>query len=104
MDISKKDWKLFRERISGWQETYMEKLTKEYIDILSSDKIAPEKFWELEGRIKMDKRRPGVLIQLRKSEMIYHIVMLIRDGAITIEDLEGFSDELKEEVQRILQG
>ena len=103
MDISKKDWKLFRERISGWQETYMEKLTKEYIDILSSDKIASEKFWELEGRIKMDKRRPGVLIQLRKSEMIYHIVMLIRDGAITVEDLGGFSDELKEEVQCILQ-
>ena len=103
MDTSKKDWKLFRERISDWQEGHMEKLTKEYIELLSSDKIASEKFWELEGRIKMDKRRPGVSIRLEKSEMIYHIVMLIRDGAITTEDLGDFSDELKEEVQRILQ-
>ena len=23
MDISKKDWKLFRERLSGWQENYI---------------------------------------------------------------------------------
>ena len=30
MDISKKDWKLFRERLSGWQENYMEGLVKEY--------------------------------------------------------------------------
>ena len=28
MDISKKDWKLFRERLSGWQENYMEGLVK----------------------------------------------------------------------------
>ena len=28
MDISKKDWKLFRERLSGWQENYMEGIVK----------------------------------------------------------------------------
>ena len=32
MDISKKDWKLFRERLSGWQENYMEGLVKEYVN------------------------------------------------------------------------
>ena len=26
MDISKKDWKLFREKLSDWQENYMEGL------------------------------------------------------------------------------
>ena len=31
MEISKKDWKLFREKLAGWQENYMDKLTKEYI-------------------------------------------------------------------------
>lgn len=30
MDISKVDWKLYRERVSDWQEHYMEKLTEEY--------------------------------------------------------------------------
>ena len=40
LDISKADWKLFRERISGWQEAYMERLTREYIELLSSDEPA----------------------------------------------------------------
>ena len=38
MDISKKDWKLFRERLSGWQENYMEGLVKEYANFLNDDK------------------------------------------------------------------
>ena len=32
MEISKKDWKLFRERLSDWQENYMKGLVKEYVD------------------------------------------------------------------------
>ena len=35
-EISKQDWKLYRERVPQWQEHYMEQLTKEYIDLLSS--------------------------------------------------------------------
>jgi hypothetical protein len=46
MDISKKDWKLFREKLSGWQENYMEGLVKEYANFLNDDKKpASEKFW-----------------------------------------------------------
>ena len=40
MDISKKYWKLFRERLSGWQENYMEGLVKEYVNFLNDDKKA----------------------------------------------------------------
>ncbi|WP_333813397.1 hypothetical protein [Muricomes intestini] len=36
VEISKADWKLFRERIGDWQEQYMEKLVKKYIELLSS--------------------------------------------------------------------
>ena len=38
MDISKKDWKLFRERLSDWQENYMEGLVKEYANLLNDDR------------------------------------------------------------------
>ena len=38
MDISKKDWKLFREKLSDWQENYMEGLVKEYANFLNDDK------------------------------------------------------------------
>ena len=38
----------------------MEKLVKEYIEMLSNDdKPASEKFWELEERIKKDKKEIG---------------------------------------------
>ena len=104
MDISKKDWKLFRERLSGWQEKYMEGLVKEYANFLNDDKKpASEKFWELEKRIKEDKRQPGVIMELSKSEAIWDIVRLVRLKVITYYDLSEFSGELRREVKRILE-
>ena len=93
MDISKKDWKLFRERLSDWQENYMEGLVKEYANFLNDDKKpASEKFWELEKRIKEDKRHPGVIMEMSKSEVIWDIVRLIRLKVIAYDDLSDFSD------------
>ena len=31
MEISKADWKLFSNRVGGWQERYMEGLVKQYM-------------------------------------------------------------------------
>jgi hypothetical protein len=104
MDISKKDWKLFRERLSGWQEKYMEGLVKEYANFLNDDtKPASEKFWELEKRMKEDKHHPGVIMEMRKSEVIWDIVRLIRLKVIAYDDLSEFSGELRQEVKRILE-
>ena len=102
MECSKNDWKLFRTKIAQWQENYMDRLNKEYIELLSGEEAASEKFWKLEERLKRDRKHPGVIIQMRKSEMVFDIVFLIRDGVITIRDLDGFSEELKEYVQLIL--
>ena len=104
MDVSQKDWKLFQEKLSVWQENYMEDLVKEYADFLNNDKKpASEKFWELEKRIKEDKRHPGVIMKLSKSETIWNIIRLIRLKVITDDDLSDFSDELQMEVKRILE-
>jgi hypothetical protein len=102
MEPSKRDWKLFREIISTWQETYMEKLVTEYTVLLNDDLPASSKFWELEKRIKQDKKKPGVILNLRKQDMVFDIIRLINDRAITMDDLELFSDELKDHV-KILQ-
>ena len=101
-DVSKKDWKLFQEKLPDWQEAYMEKLLKEYIKLLQKKSNASDRFWELEKRIKKDKKNPGVQLQYEKSETIYNIVHLIRLKVIKIEDIAEFSDELKQEVERIL--
>lgn len=104
MDISKKDWKLFREKLADWQEKYMESLIKEYVNFLNDDtKRASEKFWELEKRIKKDKHHPGVIMEMSKSDAIWDIVYLIRLKVITYDDLSEFSEELRQEVKRILE-
>ena len=98
MECSKSDWKLFRSRIGEWQENYMERLVKEYIQLLNRAEDASDKFWKLEETIKKDRKHPGVTPEMRKSDMVYDIVALINHGVITEEDLDGFSDDLKERV------
>ena len=98
---TKKDWALFREKIADWQEAYMDKLNKEYIDLLNGDGRPSEKFWALEERIRNDKKDTGVQLRMSRSNCIYNIVSLLNEGAITMEDLEEFSDELKERVHFI---
>lgn len=98
IEIKKSDWKLFRERLPEWQEKYMEKLVAEYADYLQSDLPASTKFWEMEERIKEDKRRPGVMLSLEKKNVDYDRMRLMKDGAIKEADLDGFSQELIDRV------
>ena len=102
-EITKADWKLFRERVPEWQERYMEKLLQKYVKLLTSPGDASEHFWELEKRIRNDKKHPGVMMQLEKDEAIWDIAILIRKKVITVKDLDGFSQELKDAVAAILE-
>ena len=82
----------------------MEGLVKEYANFLNDDiKPASERFWELEKRIKEDKRHPGVIMEMSKSEVICDIVRLMRLNVITYDDLSEFSGELQQEVKRIIE-
>lgn len=101
--FTEKDWKLFRSQIADWQETYMDRLNKEYIKLLSENINPSDKFWRLEKRIKEDRKRTGVQVEMSRSNLIYNIVSLINDGAISLEDLDEFSDELKETVKFIVE-
>ena len=102
VEISKADWKMFRERVPEWQEHYMEQLTKKYIELLSSPGNASDHFLELEKRIKNDKKHPGVMLEMKKSEAIWDIAIFIKKKVITIKELEGFSQELIDSVTEIL--
>lgn len=102
LEITKADWKLFRSRIADWQEAYMERLIKEYVELLKGEGVASDKFWELEKRIKNDKRNPGVLIELHKQDLPFDLLQLIKLGVITTDDLEGFSEDLKDTVKYLV--
>lgn len=102
VEISKQDWKLFRERLPEWQEHYMERLAKEYIDLLSAPGNASDHFWELEKRIRQDKKHPGVILDVRKSNAFWDIALYVQDEVITMEELDGFSEDLIDAVKLIL--
>lgn len=73
--VKEKDWKQFRKMLPEWQEAYMERLTKEYIELLSSDMQASDKFWALDKRIKDDKKCTGVIARdISRSHMFQHDV------------------------------
>ena len=99
LGFTETDWKLFRKRLPIWQEQYMEKLIEEYKALLVSDKPASSKFWELEKRIKLDQKDTGVLAQgISRSNMRFLMMDLISEGAITKDDLEGFSEAFREQL------
>ena len=99
--FSEKDWKLFRSKIADWQEAYMEKLNQEYVAILTGEGNASDKFWEIEKRIREDKKDCGVQREMSRSNQFYIMLSLLKEGAITLDDLEDFSDDLKDMMKRI---
>lgn len=74
----------------------MDRLNKEYIELLSKDANPSDKFWSLEKRIKEDKKKKGVQLEMSRSNLIYNIISLMNEGAIGFEDPEEFSDQLKD--------
>ena len=96
MEISKEDWQLLRKKLPQWQKRYINKLNQEYIALLCSKQPAIEKFWVLEKRLKNDKQKPGVVFVLRKTQVFSQLAAMLNDGAITPNDLQEFSAELKE--------
>ena len=93
---NEKDWKLFRSRVSDWQEAYMDRLNHEYIKLLSGEGNPSDKFWALEERIREDKRDSGVQADMSRSNMKFILMDLLNEGAITADDLDGFSYELRD--------
>jgi len=93
-----KDWKLFRSRLPAWQESYMDRLNHQYIQLLSSEGKPSEKFWALDQRIREDQKSVGVQVYIRRSQVKPILLRLLSEGVITLSDLEGFSDELRQDL------
>ena len=99
-DVAERDWRLFKEMLPKWQESYMEKLINQYIEILNGSGEASNRFWALEERINRDKLSSGVLANdLRRSTMHREIANLLIDSVITLDDLDGFTEDIKSYAQ-----
>ena len=93
---NEKDWKLFKNKLPNWQERYIESVINEYQNLLNENIPASRKFWELDKLMKKDKKKSGVIVcDLSRSNMINEIFELLKEKAITMDDLKDFSNELK---------
>ena len=100
--VNESDWKLFRSRLPEWQETYMEKLLMEYADLVNGNEPASARFWTLEKKIRQDKYHPGVQIsEIKRSRLYTNLLRLLENEVISLDDLDGFSDELRATVSWI---
>ena len=79
----------------------MEKLNKEYIELLNGDERPSHKFWTLYERMNKDKKKPGVCLEMIRQDVVLCLASLINDGAISYADLDGFSEETIEVVKHI---
>lgn len=101
-NISKSDWQLFNKLLPEWQERYVNRLNQEYKKILDSDDSPSNKFWKLEKRIKADRKSPGVLVEASKRSMFQTLLQLLSEKVIIDEDLNGFSEELRDEINDVV--
>ena len=102
--FEEKDWKLFREKLPEWQEAYMERLIKEYTELLAGDEAASDKFWALDKRIRADRQRLGVRVnEVTRSKLQNILTGLIIENVITEDDLQDFSGELQKSTHQWVQ-
>ena len=101
--FNEKDWKLFREKLPQWQESHMEKLCREYLEILGKDTQPSDRFWELDKRINSDKHHLELRGRMSLSNMDINIIGFIRENVITLDDLSEFSDELQNHMRLIVE-
>ena len=102
--LKESDWKLFRKRLPEWQERHMQNLLGEYAGIIASAGPASTRFWKLKERLQKDVRHVGVCTNMKRSTMLHNLLALFGEQAITLEDLNGFSDDLKRQVAIFREG
>ena len=95
-DVKESDWKLFRKLLPGWQERFMGRLLGEYAKIMAGKGLVSDRFWKLQKRLQKDVRKVGVCAEMRRSVMAINLRLLLQEAAITKDDLDGFSDELRQ--------
>ena len=99
--MNKSDWKLFQTLLPQWQEAYTARLCDEYAAILTGPYRGSDAFWEVKRLIRKDKKRLNAMAEVEKAEMPFIIAELLREQAITEEDLAEFSIGLRKRVEDI---
>ena len=99
--MNESDWHLFQTLLPQWQETYTARLCDTYAAILTGPYRGSYAFWEVKRLIRKDKKRLAAMAEVEKQEMPFIIAELLREQAITEEELAEFSIGLRKRVEEI---
>jgi len=99
------DWKRFHRIVSDLRERYLKEQNVELVGILTDPKRSPtEQFWDTFEKMKEERK---ILIDCldnhSRSHMFMSMALMCRYGMLKKEDLEGFSDELRDRLNRFLE-
>ena len=80
----------------------MDKLNHKLAKLLLDEKqSASDRFWKAEKIIFREKKSVGVIVEMKRSMFKLNLLSLLREKAITLEDLKGFSPELQDEIKKL---
>ena len=80
----------------------MESLLKKYVALLAGFGAASDKFWALEKRVNADKHQASVIVRMSQPNTYLNIINLLSAGVITLDDLDGFSDDLRAKIAFVM--
>ncbi len=97
------DWKQFRKMVPGLRERWLQERNQEIARLLTApDRTPTEQFWDAEEQFGKDVRTLEVCFDdHRRSKLVMTLVTMVRCGVLKDQDLEGFSDELRERLQNV---
>lgn len=101
LPVNESDWKLFRKRLPEWQERCMEQLAESYAALLAGPARHPTSSGSWRRGCARTRSCVGVVADVSRSEMYYNLLYLLDDKTITLEDLAGFSPDLRERLAMI---
>ena len=95
-----RDWKTFRKMIPNLRERYLKDKNLEIKKLLEAkNKNETERFWEARHRIEKERK---ILVDCldghSRSNMFRHMILMYGYGILKEEDLNEFSDELKNQI------
>ena len=97
------DWKTFRKMVPELRERYLSRCNPELLAILRDESLTPtEQFWNVEERIgKEVKILRSCLDGHSRSKMVDYMTVMYLQGMLTDDDLQGFTEELRDRVIRL---
>ena len=94
------DWKQYRDMIEFLKERYLKEANQRLSGILTDgDRSATDQFWDTFEEMKKEKKiLQDCLDRHSRSYMYLSMLLMLRHGMLKEEDLQGFSEELQEQL------